>query len=138
MCRSAERVSLEKKPSTRLSQEPCFGVKHEGEASFGLGGEPGLGFLGDVRRVIVEDELDRGRRRIGGVELLQEGDELARTMSFLDAGVDHAGQKVDAGQQAQRSVPDIFVIARHARWREGAGGKSGAVVPIACMPGFSS
>jgi hypothetical protein len=27
MCRNTERASLEKKPSTRLSQEPCFGVK---------------------------------------------------------------------------------------------------------------
>jgi hypothetical protein len=35
---------------------------------------------------------------------------LARTVSFLDAGVDCAGQKVDAGQQAQRSEPDIFRI----------------------------
>jgi hypothetical protein len=52
--------------------------------------------------VIVEDELDRGCRRIGGVELSQEGDELARTVSFLDAGVDRAAQKVEAGQQAQR------------------------------------
>jgi hypothetical protein len=39
--------------------------------------------------VIVEDELDRGCLRIGGVELSQEGDEPARTVSFLDAGVDH-------------------------------------------------
>ena len=27
MWRSTERASLEKKPSIRLSQEPCFGVK---------------------------------------------------------------------------------------------------------------
>jgi hypothetical protein len=27
MWRSTERASLEKKPSTRLSQEPCVGVK---------------------------------------------------------------------------------------------------------------
>jgi hypothetical protein len=37
----------------------------EGEASFGLGSEPSLGFLGKVGRVIVEDELDRGRLSIG-------------------------------------------------------------------------
>src|SRR6516162_419767 len=81
--------------------------KDEGEAPFGLAGEPSCGFLGSVGRVIVEDELDRGCRRIGGVELSQEGDELARTVSFLDAGVDRAAQKVEAGQQAQRSVPDM-------------------------------
>src|SRR5208283_3475445 len=88
--------------------------EYEGESSFRLGGEPSPGFLGHVRRVVVEDELDRSRRRIGGVELLQEGDEFARTMSFLDACVDRAGQKINAGQQAQRSMPDVFVIARQA------------------------
>ena len=56
--------------------------EEQGEAPFGLGGEPSLGFLGNVRRVIAEDELDRGCRRIGGVELLQEGDDLARSVSL--------------------------------------------------------
>jgi hypothetical protein len=42
----------------------------EGEAPLGSGGKPSPGFLGNVGRVIVEDELDRGRRRTGGVELL--------------------------------------------------------------------
>ena len=65
----------------------------EGEAPFWLCGKPSLGFLGYVGRVIVENELDRRGWRIGGVEFLQEGDELARTMPFLDAGVDRAGQK---------------------------------------------
>ncbi len=87
----------------------------EGEAPFGSLGEPGLGFPGNMGRVIVEDELDRSRRRVGGVELLQEGDEFAGPVSLLDAGVDLAGQKVDAGQEAQRPVPDIFVIAPYAR-----------------------
>ena len=111
----------------------------EGEAPLGLGGEPSCGFLGNVGRVIVEDELDRGRRRIGGVELLQEGDELARTVSFLNAGVDRTGQKVDASQQAQRSVPNIFMIApqrTHAAKGRAAG--PAPFVPIACKPGFSS
>jgi len=34
---------------------------------------------------------------------LQEGDELARTMSFLHAGVNRAGHKIDAGQQGDRA-----------------------------------
>ena len=51
-----------------------LGSEDKGEASLGLGCEPGLSFLGDVRRVIVENDLDRGCWRIGGVELLQEAD----------------------------------------------------------------
>ena len=35
-------------------------------------------------------------------------------MSFLDAGVDNAAQKIDAGQEAQGSMSDVFVIARQA------------------------
>jgi hypothetical protein len=60
----------------------------DGEAPFGLGGEPSCGFLGNVGRVIDEDELDRGCRRIGGVERSQEGDELARTcLSLVPPGL---------------------------------------------------
>ena len=44
-------------------------------------------------------------------------------MSFLYAGVNRTGHKIDAGQQAQRSVSDIFMIARQAAvsqrlWRQ--------------------
>ena len=37
-----------------------LGSEDEGEAALGLLGEPGLGFLGDVSGMIVEDDLDRG------------------------------------------------------------------------------
>jgi hypothetical protein len=71
MWRSTERASLEKKPSTRLSQEPCLG------ATGWLGGEKSLGLLRNIRRVIVEDQFDGGVGRIGGVEKLEEFDEFA-------------------------------------------------------------
>jgi hypothetical protein len=71
MWRRTERASLEKKPSMRLSQEPCFGVKGEFEAASGLIGEPSFGFLRDVGAVIVEDQLDRLMGRIGGIEKLR-------------------------------------------------------------------
>jgi len=48
MWRSTERVSLEKKPSTRLSQEPCFWREGEFEAVGGLICEPSFGLLGDM------------------------------------------------------------------------------------------
>ena len=39
--------------------------------------EPASSFSRDVCGMIVEDQLDRGARRIGGVEQLEEFDELA-------------------------------------------------------------
>src|SRR6202035_5766208 len=44
----------------------------DGKASIGLLGEPSHRLLVFVGGVIVEDELDRGRGRMGGVELFQE------------------------------------------------------------------
>jgi CRISPR/Cas system Type II protein with McrA/HNH and RuvC-like nuclease domain len=35
--------------------------------------------------MIFEDQPDGGVRRIGGVKLLEEGDELARAVSIFDA-----------------------------------------------------
>ena len=61
---------LERKPSIKLSQEPCLGVKVNWKRPSGLGGEPSFRLPGDVRRMIIEDQLDRRIRRIGGVEEL--------------------------------------------------------------------
>src|ERR1700735_372915 len=115
MRRSTDRAILEKKPSTRLSQEPCFGVNTRVKRP--SGGEPPVGFFGNVRRMVVEDQLDGGIGRISGVKLLEETNELARSMAISDAGVDLAGEQVDPGQQAQRAVALIFMIACPARLR---------------------
>ena len=63
MWRRIERANLEKKPSMRLSQEPCLGVKGELEAVRRLSGEPSLGFSGDVGRMVVE--VSSGSSAIG-------------------------------------------------------------------------
>ena len=49
-----EEAFHEVEPRTVLRRE------HEGEAALWLGGEPCLGFLGDVRGMVVEDQLDGG------------------------------------------------------------------------------
>src|SRR5208337_1404413 len=54
-----------------------LGREGEFESTGRLLGEPSLGLLGDVRRVIVEDQLDRRIGRIGGVEKLEELNEFA-------------------------------------------------------------
>jgi hypothetical protein len=43
-----------------------FRGEYKGEAALWLGGNPGLGFLGDVGGMVVEDQLDGGIRRISG------------------------------------------------------------------------
>src|SRR3984885_10481528 len=67
-----------------------FRSKYKDEAALWLGGEPRLGFLGDVRGVVVEDQLDGGLRRISGVEHLEKTDKLPRTMAIFDTGVNLA------------------------------------------------
>ena len=61
---TGERVSIEKKPSIRLSREPCVVVKVM-EAALGLDGDFFL--LGDVCGMIVEDQGDLGIDRIRGM-----------------------------------------------------------------------
>src|SRR6201994_457816 len=66
--------------------------------------EPGSGFPRDVCGMIVEDQLDRGAGRIGGIEKLEEFDELAAAVAVLDQGVDLPGEQIDPSQQAERDV----------------------------------
>ena len=102
MWRRTERASLEKKPSTRLSQEPCLGVKVNRNRSARCSASQPRVSSGDVRGMIVEDQVDRRVGRVCGVEQLEEVDELAAAMTILDQGVNLAGQQVDAGHQASR------------------------------------
>ena len=92
--------------------EPGAVLGSEGEfkAVRGLIGEPGFGLFGDVRGMIVEDQLDRCVGRIGGVEKLEEFDEFAAAMAILDQRMDLAGDEVDADQQADRAVTFIFML----------------------------
>ena len=52
--------------------------------------EPGSGFSRDVCGMIVEDQLDRSAGRIGGVEQLEEFDELAAAVAISDESMDLA------------------------------------------------
>ena len=54
--------------------------------------------------MIVEDQLDRGAGRIGGIEKLEEFDELAAAVAIPDERVDLAGEQIDPGQQAERAM----------------------------------
>src|SRR5271156_1242173 len=75
---------------------PVLGSEGEFEAVLWLVGEPGSRFFGDVRGMIVEDQLDRGVGGIGSIEKLEEFDEFAAAMAILDKRMDLAGDGGDA------------------------------------------
>src|SRR5579862_6366549 len=88
-----------------------LGREGELEAAGWLSGKPGSGFSGDMRRMVVEDQLDRGTGRISGVEKLKEFDELPTAVAVSDQGMDLTGEQIDPGQQAERAVAFVLMIA---------------------------
>src|SRR6202158_3981719 len=74
--------------------------------------EPASCFSRYVRRMIIEDQLDRGAGRISGVETLEEFDELSAAVAVSDDRMDLPGKQVDSGQQAQRAMTFVLVIPR--------------------------
>lgn len=84
--RSTERAILEKNPSTRLSQEPCFGVNTKVNRPSGWAASQRL-----VSREMCAEWLSRisliAVSGIGGVELFEKADELPRAMAVFDIGV---------------------------------------------------
>ena len=90
-----------------------LGGEGEFETARRLIGEPRLCLLGDVRGMIVEDQLDRRMGRIAGVEKPEKFDEFAAAMAILDESVNLAGKEVDPGQQTDRAV--AFILGRARR-----------------------
>jgi hypothetical protein len=62
--------------------------------------------------MIVEDQLDRSVRRIGGIDKPEELDELSTAVAISDEGVDLAGEQINPSQQAERAIH-----GRAQRWR---------------------
>ena len=91
-----------------------LGSEHKLEPVGGLLGEPGAGLFRDVRGMIVENQLDRGARWVSRIKQLEEFDELAAAVTVLDQGMDPAGEQVDPGQQTDRAVALVFMIAGKA------------------------
>jgi hypothetical protein len=104
-----EKALDQVQPGAVLGREGKF------EAARRSVGEPGFRLLGDVCRMIVEDQTDRRMIWIGGIDQLEKRDELAAAVAVLDQGMDLAGDKVDAGQHADRAVALVLKLAREAR-----------------------
>ena len=97
------------------------GCERELEASGRASGKPSSGFSGDVRGMIVEDQLDRGAGRIGRIKQLEELDELQAAVAVSDQGMHLAGEQINPGQQAERAMAFVFMIAREGRMDAGLG-----------------
>ncbi len=65
--------------------------------------------------MIVEDQLDRGAGRIGGIEKFEEFDELAAAVTVSDERVDLSSEQINPGQQAERAMTFVLMIAREGR-----------------------
>jgi len=65
--------------------------------------------------MIVEDQADRGMRRIGGVNQFEKVDELAAAVAVRDQGMNFTGNEIDPGQQANRAVALVFKLASEGR-----------------------
>jgi hypothetical protein len=124
-CGAAPSGELGEEALDEIEPRTVGGRESEFEAADRLIGEPSLGLLGDVRGMIVEDQLDRRMGRIGGIEKLEKFDEFATAVAILDEGVNLAGQQIDAGQQTDGAVTLVFMIAREGRCTPGSGGRSG-------------
>jgi hypothetical protein len=82
----AQHGAAELGKETLEEAEPGAMRGREGEfdAMCRLLGDPGSGLFGDVRGMIVEDQLDRRVSRIGGAEELEEFDEFAAATTVPD------------------------------------------------------
>src|SRR5262249_44706628 len=99
MWRSTERASLEKKPSMRLSHDPCVGVNVKVKRPKGCAASQLV-----LSGMVVENDLDRGVGRIGGIEQLEKFNEFAAAVAFLDEGVNVTGEQIDTGHQGHGAV----------------------------------
>jgi hypothetical protein len=111
---------LGKKPSTRF--EPGAVLRREGDSR-----RP-AGWLASQALVSMEmwaEWLSRinliaGWAGIGGIEKLEEFDELAAAMAILDQSVNLTGVQIDAGEQADRAITLIFMIRAKVDWARAA------------------
>jgi hypothetical protein len=99
--------------------------------ALGFSGEEAAGFSRAVGRMVIEQDADQHANRIGAVEFLQEGNELAAAMALGDGVVDNAGHEADGCREGHSSKPFVFMVALDSRMLPGLGRQIGAVVAIA-------
>ena len=75
--------------------------------------------------MIVENQLNRGAGRIGGIKEPEEFDELAAAVAVSDQGMNLPSEQINPSQQAERTMPFVLMIARQSRVDAGLGWQIG-------------
>ena len=101
------------------------GREGEHEAAARSSGEPASGLLRYMSGMIVENQLNRGAGRIGGIKEPEEFDELAAAVAVSDQGMNLPGEQINTSQQAKRTMPFVLMIARQSRVDAGLGRQIG-------------
>src|SRR5271154_1826149 len=89
--------------------------------SVGTRCQPGSRFSRSVGGVIVQDQTDRTRWRIPGVQILQQSDELNAPMTLLDPRDDMTVEQVETRKNRPCAMPDVLMIAGESRMHAGDG-----------------
>src|SRR5271169_4149190 len=114
MWRNTERASLEKKPSMRLSQEPCLGRKVNAKRPFGCFPSQARVSLDLWEEGLSTSSLIAVAGAWAASICLRRSTNSRERCLFFDAGVNDAGHQIEAGQQAHGSPADVFLIARES------------------------
>ena len=77
----------------------------------GTAGQVSHGLLGNVGTVVVQYDADDGLAGIVLVQAAQQCDELDAAMALLHVGNDLAGVQIERGNDGQRAMTDVLVIA---------------------------
>jgi hypothetical protein len=101
------------------------GREGELEAASRSSGEPTSGLLRYMSGMIIENQLNRGAGRIGGIKEPEEFDELAAAVAVSDQGMNLPGEQINPSQQAERTMPFVLMIARESRVDAGLGRQIG-------------
>ena len=129
MPRRTEPDILEKKIST---QPRGVGRREDKFKAPRFGGEEAVASLSRAAgKVDIEQDANQHANGIGGVEFLQEGDELTAAVALSDDTVDNAGHDVDGCREDLSSKPFVFVVALDSSMVPRLGWQIGAVVAIA-------
>ena len=80
----------------------------------GTGRQVGLGLLGEVRRMVIQDQTQDPIRRVESIQVLEQSDEFAAAMPPLDPGGYVTGVQIQGRQDGAGPETFLFVVAAPA------------------------
>jgi hypothetical protein len=83
--------------------------------AIGARGQIGPRLLGDMGRMVVEDDSDDGLFGVVGIEVLEQEDELTTAVASFDSGDDVPGVQVQGSDDGGCPHPFILMITANFR-----------------------